>query len=960
MFKDSKMLDRGISKVLIVALGVLVLASSTMAETGGPSEQHVTASESNEWTKDVTIPYWAKSNATYTYYGLFLELPSTKSYSVNSNISLELYNLSGDDATVIQGVNYENSAGKLYVTGNIELRGTGWTPGSEVTSDKTNTSLTLLGIADGEFGDTVSSADITIVATSGKISLVSSTTEDIKTENLATTSACGIASKAESTSNTGNITTTATGGNVKVVAKTTAQKTTLAEVEANVTTGAQVFAEGLSCLDGAVINTGNISISASGGSAVSSATAIAHVKSDDHTPSSTVAFARVMSKSHAECQAVGILSRKSITNAGNISIVATGGSASSISTSESFADADDGFTANAKYYSYTSAFSNAYAIGIFSQGAITNTGDISITAKGGTASSLSYNKVTDSASGDGKVRASGSSNSHTYAVGRAVGISNFGGVVTNSGNINVTAHAGTESNGDSTTSADAEACGIYFRDTGKLRSTGLISASAQFASNTAPPSAGATPTAYQVICDSGTLTIEQYALEAGHSQAAFTAMYEGQIGTGSGANVMFEKTELTVHVPDDFQNGVYDIPRLWKQETEAQKAAQINQFDTAVTANQDLKVSLIPSTKVDTLQKISLEYAPTESTPLKQTLVQMNVEKQIHSIIRNNLTGQLLSGVLPASASTGQPHVSAGIDGPTEYMVASLSNPSVLPAVTTKGENPHSVFFRPVYVNSYDSASSGYSSNTYGFVLGYDYRVYEESSDCLIGVHAGYTRGDIRYSGTNYGQRKEFVDTYYGGVHGITRFAESYILSGEASFFYANSDMRDDNPARLGKADYDSVAIRAEAAIGYLWDVAEGHTLVPEIGLSYSWQHRDSFTTRNKNSADITYGSLNNNELYANGRIKWFKKYTLSPTWIITPLIGAGITQILTDGEISNSMRLGNATQLVVDQDENTTFTPEANITVSCDEYYAMAGYTGGFGGTTKNNMFWLQMGVNF
>jgi len=138
------------------------------------------------------------------------------------------------------------------------------------------------------------------------------------------------------------------------------------------------------------------------------------------------------------------------------------------------------------------------------------------------------------------------------------------------------------------------------------------------------------------------------------------------------------------------------------------------------------------------------------------------------------------------------------------------------------------------------------------------------------------------------------------------------------------------------------------------------HNIIPELGLQYVWQHRDPFTTDNLDSADVTYGVMDNHELYGTARLKWTKKFTTGGGWSITPLIGAGVTQLLTDGEISNTMRLGNETQLVVDQDENTTFTPEANITVVKNNYYATAGYTGGFGGTTKNNLFWLQLGVNF
>lgn len=936
-------LTKAFSRLLGLTLGILFFVTPSMAEAGGTSDQCIT--EGREWNGDITTPCSTNDKGTYTYYGLYLKHdPAVDSYSVYSTIALNLEDKSsvGRSATNIYGIYGSKESGMLRVGGKIDITGAGWMPLAEEVSDRPNTAVMVTGIRSYSYNNLESLAALNLFARGGTSVATSSASNEVYANALAF--AGGVLSNG-AVSHVGDITIATRGGSAVAISSASN------EANANANANANASADGI-WSNGAVSYVGDITITTRGGSA------LAELAVSSDSKLSIYAGARADSVSTAR----GIYCEGDVTHSGNITITTKGGAATAIATGNVYSRATvyanatatgiscegdvthsgdikisiSGGTAKVSEAYFASADADAFASGIFSYGAVLNNGDITVAAKGGAATAPAHDYA----------------DANTSAT--ANGILSSGGAVTNNGTINVFAQAGIEKRDGHTTSAEAKAYGIHFWQGAALSSSGLISASAQFALDVDPPTAGATSEAYQVFCESGTLAIKQYAMEVGHDQDTFTAMYEGQIGTSSGV-VLFDNAELVVHILDDYQDGVYDIPRLWKQET-----AQHDQFTTAVTASAipGLNVSLIPSTG-GTPQRVVMEYAPQESTPLKQALVQMNVEKQIHSLIQNHLSGHILSSMLSANTSPSGAAEPAGIYGSTSSMVASLSNPNVLPAVTAKEAKQQSIFFRPVYVNSYDSASSGYSSNSYGFVFGYDYRRPEDTNDAVVGVHAGYTRGDIRYTGAHYGDRKEFVDTYYGGVHGITRFAEDFVLSGEASFFYSDSDMRDDNPANRGKAEYDSVAIRAEAAVGYLWDVV-GHTIIPEAGLSYSWQHRDSFTASNQHSSDISYGTLDNNELYASARVKWLKQYALSNGWMITPLLGAGITQILTDGELSNSMRFGNETQMVVDQDENTTFTPEANITISSDGYYAIAGYTGGFGGTTTNNMFWLQMGVYF
>lgn len=674
---------------------------------------------------------------------------------------------------------------------------------------------------------------------------------------------------------------------------------------------------------GEVTNTGEISVYAKAGTGIDTGINAYGVFGENVTNRGKVTIESIGGTSTGSSQnnmSYGVYSKKNLNNAGDVTVTSTGGT----------------YVAGGKTLPAT-----VYASGLRSgTGIFKNTGDVSLRVEGASCNT-------------------GNNTNDNYTLG--YGVDTAATTITNNGTINVHVTGGAYDIDNGGTTLPVYAYGILTRNDATLYSSGLIRVTAEInpaITNSLDP-ANQGLRGYQVRAV-GNLRLTGYALEIGHTQAEFNRMYQGTINTSSGKIVTFDNTELIVHLADDYKNGLYDIPRLWKQETAEQKAATPNQFASLSSINvpPGVDVELLPATP-STPQRIGLNYGPKVSTPLKQALISMKLEDNIHAIIHENLTSQMLVNILPDTTQQQNTVSEHGVLSASSTMVASLSSPNILPVLTAKQPTRHSVFMRPVYVNSSDSASSGYNSNTYGFVLGYNYNVNEELNDAYIGFHAGYTRGDIRYTGEDYGDRKEFVDTFYGGIHGITRLKNNFILSGEASFFYVDSDMTDDNPTNRETARYDSVSIRAEADLGYLWTI-NGHNIIPEVGLEYVWQHRDPFTTDNKDSADITYGTMDNHELYGSARLKWTKTFVAAENCRIIPLLGVGITQILTDGEISNSMRLGNETQLVVDQDENTTFTPEANITVTKDNYYAIAGYNGGFGGTTKNNLFWLQLGVNF
>ncbi|SIO11598.1 autotransporter domain-containing protein [Halodesulfovibrio marinisediminis] len=956
-----------------ILLVIALISSYPISATAAVADQHVTDPfDPPAYAKEITEPYTTSTN----YWGLFFDnqgADAPKSYKIASSIAYDELSLD-ENNTTLYGIQNQFLNMALDVSKCIQITATG-------AGTTTSGTVSLIGI--DSVADITTSSDASMV-------IIGKGADAQGAGGITVPAVHAIVKGIQTTGDgarltlNGNITVEAHGG--------------CSETEGYAETNAQATGILHAGSSGEIINSGTLNVKAYGGTSTKRK-ANARACGIESTGSSMRITNRgnihvdgrggntTSSKTdaHAGVEAYGISGKSDVVNYGDISVYAKSGSGqTSITDIVGIQGATIENHGNVIVKSVSGTSNNFSASdsvsGLSSTGSIINKGRVIVFSKGGRTLAFGLTKpinlfVLGLQSGEGRfentgditLTAIGDSCDATTVIAYQIGTIGYGvatsaSSIVNSGTIDVHVVGGAYNvdNGGAPTPADA--IGIVARNDATLHSSGLIRVAAEMNPSI---TASIAPEEQQLsacqVKTEGHLKITGYAMELGHDQDEFNHMYQGTISSGTSGSVTFDNAKLYLYLTDDYKNGVYDIPRLWKQETEDQKAANPNQFASLKSVNvpPGVKAKLF-SGSAAVPQRIGLSYEPKVSTPLKQALISMELENQIQSIIHDDLAGRMMFSVLPdATPQQSDSPDGYGVSSASSTMVASLSNPNILPVMTAKQTNRHSLFMRPVYVNSNDSASSGYDSNTYGFVLGYNYNVNEELNNCYVGFHAGYTRGDIRYTGEDYGKRKEFVDTFYGGVHGIKRFNSNVLLSGEASFFYVDSDMTDDNPTNRETARYDSVSIRAEADLGYLWTI-NGYNIIPEVGLQYVWQHRDPFTTDNIDSADITYGTMDNHELYGNARLKWTKQFVAAGDWRITPLVGVGITQVLTDGEISNTMRLGNETQLVVDQDENTTFTPEANITVAKDNYYATAGYTGGFGGTTKNNLFWLQLGVSF
>ena len=707
------------------------------------------------------------------------------------------------------------------------------------------------------------------------------------------------------------------------------------------------------------------------------------------------------SSSKIDADAYGIYSDSNVANSGDVTVIATGGTALDSSNVDDSASAfgiqsEDNPLVNSGAIIVTATAGSfategeAEAYGLYSSGGVNNTGAVTATASSGANSEADF--AIDaygiySMGSDGDVVNSGAVTA-TATAGKlssgwraqAYGIHSEGGV-SNSGAITVSAADGTGSEdssvlavgiyaqGDVTNSAaitvnavggdaatdtmDVIAHGIAFRDelSYSLDSTGLISVSAENISI----GAGGIQEAYQVYVQDGSLSITSYAMEFQGTQDELNAVYSGAIKHEDDSDeITFNDATLYAHTPEAI-NKTYDIPTL------VEGADVSNQFASVIAVHPDVDVALIDGAAGDN-QQIQFSYEPEVSSTVSSLQATQTVGVKVNNTVLNQLfvasAGQsIYSTGLAAREQNDTYAASAKADSNFSRMVASLSD---TPATGESEadvlvQDRNVVFLKPVYVYS-TRKDSGYSANSYGIVGGYTRRM---DDDVYLGVHGGYSYTNVNYLGDGYTDREEEINTGFAGLHGGTVIDDRWYIAGVSSFFYGKYYLRDSNPMHRETAKHDALTVRTSVTGGYVIPAGE-HRFLPELGLTHTWQHSDSYSSVPETGPETVFGTLDNHELYGSARLSWYYCYEMEDGWVMFPSLGAGVTQILTDGKISNSLSLASASQQVVDEEDYTTFTPFCSLTLEKAGYFMVFAYEGGFSDRVQNTLLSFQFGVGF
>ncbi|AQT66868.1 hypothetical protein STSP2_00006 [Anaerohalosphaera lusitana] len=345
-------------------------------------------------------------------------------------------------------------------------------------------------------------------------------------------------------------------------------------------------------------------------------------------------------------------------------------------------------------------------------------------------------------------------------------------------------------------------------------------------------------------------------------------------------------------------------------------------------------------------RSVTMSYGPKESPAARVPEVTRETVSQSVNMVQDRM---ISTAVLGNMTNTFLPETSISRNS-SEMIASADTNFSAKPNVTS-GE----LFFQPYYTKTDREANSdgmGYDSHMTGFTVGYDW--YFDSS--LAGLHAGYGRATVDFSGAGYNRNSEDQDVFSGGVH-FSKKWDSNLYAGLSSTAYVSMH---DYSGRTGAAltdrehaDYTGYGIQNRLIGGYIIEF-DKFSLMPEAGIAHTWSHRESYTSDASDPAwDTHYSQYDDNEIKSilGGRIMgtWHKDgVTILPSaalsWehALTDADGVsqslpGTSPVTVESDQSNDSMVANLSMTLIEKDFSVElgYTYEYNQDVSSNGVYA-------------------------
>ncbi len=149
------------------------------------------------------------------------------------------------------------------------------------------------------------------------------------------------------------------------------------------------------------------------------------------------------------------------------------------------------------------------------------------------------------------------------------------------------------------------------------------------------------------------------------------------------------------------------------------------------------------------------------------------------------------------------------------------------------------------------------------------------------------------------------------------------------------------------KADYDSQALYFALNSGYVFEVAKGHTLTPQIGFSYLNMHTDAYDVdwaTGYSMYDMEYDSTSYSAFYADVAFNWHSVWQLENNSAISLLASVGLRQNLSGSDIESDFRLLGGDYSTRTSADDTTFTASIGTQWTKNNFSISAEYNGEYG----------------
>ncbi len=610
-----------------------------------------------------------------------------------------------------------------------------------------------------------------------------------------------------------------------------------------------------------------------------------------------------------------------VTNSGSISVTAIGGNA----TSQSAANA------------------NAYAYGMYASGAgsyLTNSGNITFIAQGRIANSQTSTAVAN-ALARGMYAASG-------------------GSLTNSGNISVTAIGGNATAGtylyfDNVAVAHAFAYGMYVTGTtggeNLINNYGIINATATKGTASGGGSLGgsfATAHAFEVYgknsysVENFATTLKPWTIITGASGTADTVF--GIDSQNPNQVINFKNTSLIVR------------PQITAQGVELGKVYEVK--DMIAVANSSTRgngeVSLPTSANVTG----NIAQAVTEVPFLTATLTNGHDPLSATLRIDENINAHTTSGA--ASAMQMHNTVQLQMGNITKEILQTQYNEMYGELFASNGTNGIAAGSDieqskwTVFASPYGSFTNNNDYNFDGSNVGVTGgATYSFNNSFALGAHFNFNISD--YNADVFDMDTDSTSIAFG-LHALYNIMPQWYVTAQATASISQVESEFSLTTNVAKANdsYDSQALYFALGSGYVFEIAEGHSLTPHIGLSYLNMNMDSYDISwgsGYSMYDMQYDSVSYSAFYADIALNWRSEWQLQNDSNLAFLAGAGVRQNLSGSDIDSDFRvLGSDYSTRASQDD-TTFLADAGVEWTVGNFSLSAEYSGEYGASQQSHM---------
>ncbi len=261
-------------------------------------------------------------------------------------------------------------------------------------------------------------------------------------------------------------------------------------------------------------------------------------------------------------------------------------------------------------------------------------------------------------------------------------------------------------------------------------------------------------------------------------------------------------------------------------------------------------------------------------------------------------------------------------------------------------ENPWTVFLTP-YGSYTNNSSYNFDGTQVGLTGGASYAFSDKFS---LGAHfdlsTAVTNADILNMETD-------SDSFAFGLHANYNIMPQWYVSAQAtgSISQNESDYSLETGSGTAEASFDSQALYLALNSGYVFEIAKGHTLTPQIGFSYLNMQTDAYDidwATGYSMYDMEYDSTSYSAFYADFSLNWHSAWQLQNNSVLSLLASAGVRQNLSGSDIDSDFRLLGSDYSTRSSSDDTTLLASAGLEWTKNNFSLSVQYNGEYGSSQQ------------